>query len=161
MGMKISKDFLMRNLKIGENEVFINENNSLFCQFDEIKIHQKSQAYVEVVFFWKNEQINKLLIFSNLSDGSVLTLCGFTGKMEVGFEDGGETSIFEESKSCWVYKGNPAEHGWYPVKILIAAEPIPNSAYWDGAEWNKSCVLAYGERCANQYKAKDLANKNC
>ena len=161
MSMKISKDFLMRNLKIGDGTTLIKENDKLFCQFDEIKIHQKDKTTIEVIFFWKDELLNKLLIRSNLIEGNVVTLCGFTGKLEVVFEGEGETSIVEETKSFWTYQNKPDEHGWYPVKILGDAEYIPTSAYWDGAEWNRTCVLAHGKRCSNKHQAKDLANKNC
>lgn len=160
MSLKISKDFLVRNLKVGENEVFIKEKDSLYCQFDELRINQNSQTTIEVVFLWKDQLVSSMQFSCNFSTGNILYLCGFVGKMEVSFEGFGETDILAENL-FWVYTKNPSEKGWYPVKILVDAEAIPTSAYWDGTEWNRSCILAHGERCANKHQAKDLANKNC
>lgn len=170
--MQIQKNFLIdRILEDPDNsdKLLIKEGGMVYCQFDLISIEKRSEFIAVVTFYWKNKIVNVLTVESSLNTvGSALKLTNFIGKILI--DQGTSSNSFFESiietpvtleNSFWTCKDFPTEKGWYPVKVCIDLESIPSSAFWDGIEWSKNYVIAYGERCTSSYVAKDLANENC
>ena len=59
----------------------------------------------------------------------------------------------------WRFNDTPASPGWYAVLVYYEAEEgaFPQAAHWDGKEWGRKAVVAFGESRLTEQEAEDLA----
>jgi hypothetical protein len=48
----------------------------------------------------------------------------------------------------WKFDGKPFEPGWYAVLVCYDEQEgaFPGASFWDGAEWDRKAVAAFGEK---------------